>query len=156
MQGNPEILAVLTDLQIDERSAIQQYLGHESLLRDLGYTAFADIIAKRIALEEEHSRELRARIRLLGGLPDMTVVRDVSVGESAPSLLDNDLSAEMRAIGKYNAAITLSASVGDFATRALLEHIAVEENEHAREIEALIGQVNGMTLQNFLSTMTGR
>ena len=156
MKGHPDVLAALVSLLIDEFSAIHQYAAHEAAARNSGYAIFADRIGERGDKEREHSEELLARIYLLGGVPDMTQVRDVVVGNTCISRIENDLQAELTAIERYNAAIAVAGQFGDASTRILLEHIAAEESEHARELEGWVDQINEMGLENFLASMTGR
>lgn len=156
MQGQPEVLATLNSLLIDELSARNQYLAHEAVMRDAGYLAFADMIAKRGKSEAEHADELLARIYMLSGVPDMATLRDVRVGDTPVSILENDAIAEQNAVVRYSAGATLALNQGDITTFKLLSHIGEEEAAHLNEIEGFIGQINAMGIDNFLASVTGR
>lgn len=156
MKGNPSVVPVLVSLLVDERSAIQQYRAHESVLRVRGYNAFADILKDRYEDEEKHAAKLLERIFFCEASPDMARLSRVDVGASAQSIIDFDRASEERALVAYSDGITIAEEQGDYATRDLLQSILDEEREHLQEIEALARQLVEMTEANFLSTMTGR
>jgi bacterioferritin len=62
----------------------------------------------------------------------------VRVGETVPEQFEVDLQLEYTAIARLNAGIATCVSVGDNATRALLEGILVSEEEHADWLEGQI------------------
>jgi len=68
--------------------------------------------------------------------------------------LKDDLQAEYEAVKAYNAAIRLAVEESDHGTRALLESILQDEEEHADWIEAQLDQIAHMGLQNYLVEQT--
>ena len=152
MKGKPEVIEALNKLLADELAAANQYLAHYSALENWGYLALAALVKDRADDERHHAEELVARILELEGVPEVAKIGEISftVGDLTTAM-SFDLAAEARAITTYNAAVKLSADAGDNATRALLEHILTEENDHAQEIEGWQGQIAVMGIGPFLS-----
>ena len=151
MKGDPKIIEALNERLIDEATGIAQYLAHRATLNVWEYTKLVEYIDERIADERRHFDMLADRIVFLEGKPLVGEINPVNVGEYVRQMLGNDLETEMTAIGKYRATIQLCLECGDAKTRNILESILGDEDDHARDIEARILQINQMTPQNFLS-----
>lgn len=154
MKGDPELIKTLNSLLADELTAINQYMVHSEMCDSWGYQKLHKAIEKRAIQEMRHAESLIGRILFLEGIPIVTDLKKIFIGDEVPKMLEFDRKAEFEAIKAYNAAIKLAGEVGDFATRELLEKILQDEDKHIDEIEELMDQVKQMTLPIFLTTQT--
>ncbi len=154
MKGDPKLIETLNSLLADELTAINQYMVHSEMCDSWGYQKLHKTIEKRAIQEMKHAESLIGRILFLEGIPIVTELKKIFIGDEVPKMLEFDHKAEFEAIKAYNAAIKLAGEVGDFATRELLEKILQDEDQHIDEIEELIDQVKQMTLPIFLTTQT--
>lgn len=154
MKGDPKLIETLNSLLADELTAINQYMVHSEMCDSWGYQKLHKTIEKRAIQEMKHAESLIGRILFLEGIPIVTELKKIFIGDEVPKMLEFDRKAEFEAIRAYNAAIKLAGEVGDFATRELLEKILQDEDQHIDEIEELMDQVKQMTLPIFLTTQT--
>lgn len=154
MKGDPKLIETLNSLLADELTAINQYMVHSEMCDSWGYQKLHKTIEKRAIQEMKHAESLIGRILFLEGIPIVTELKKIFIGDEVPKMLEFDRKAEFETIKAYNAAIKLAGEVGDFATRELLEKILQDEDQHIDEIEELMDQVKQMTLPIFLTTQT--
>ncbi len=103
-----------------------------------GYGRLAEYIRHESIDEMKHADQIIDRILFLEGVPNMQRLNPVRVGETVPEQFEVDLQLEYTAIARLNAGVATCVSVGDNATRAMLEGILVSEEEHADWLEAQI------------------
>jgi len=154
MKGDPKLIETLNSLLADELTAINQYMVHSEMCDSWGYGKLHETIEKRAIQEMKHAESLIGRILFLEGIPVVSELKKIFIGDEVPKMLEFDRKAEFDAIKAYNAAIKLAGEVGDFATREVLEKILQDEDKHIDEIEELMDQVKQMTLPIFLTTQT--
>lgn len=152
MKGNEKLLGVLNSLLADELTATNQYMVHSEMCDNWGYEKLHKHFEKRAIDEMKHAEKLIGRILFLEGLPVVTNLGKITIGDMVPKQLQSDHAAEEGAIKAYNDAIVLAGEVKDFATRDILQQILNDEDRHMDEIEELQDQINQMTLQVFLTT----
>ncbi|EGO62793.1 bacterioferritin [Acetonema longum] len=155
MKGNPKLIETLNSLLADELSAINQYIVHSEMCANWGYDKLHAKFEMRAIHEMKHAEKLIARILFLEGVPVVSELKAIHIGNDIPKQLECDHAAEEDAIKAYNAAIRLAGDVNDFATREILEHILQDEDAHIDEIEELQDQISHMTLPIFLTTQVG-
>lgn len=154
MKGDPKLIKTLNSLLADELTAINQYMVHSEMCDSWGYEKLHKTIEKRAIQEMKHAESLIGRILFLEGIPVVSELKKIFIGDQVPKMLEFDHKAEFEAIKAYNAAIKLAGEAGDFATRELLEKILQDEDRHIDEIEELMDQIKQMTLPIFLTTQT--
>lgn len=152
MKGNPKLIETLNSLLADELTAINQYMVHSEMCANWGYERLHKHFEQRAITEMKHAEKLIARIIFLEGIPIVSKLKEMHIGNEIPKMLSNDHDAEEGAIKAYNEAIKLAGEVGDFATREILEEILNDEDRHIDEIEELQDQISHMTLPIFLTT----
>jgi len=152
MKGNEKLVKALNGLLADELTAINQYMVHSEMCDNWGYEKLHKHFEKRAIDEMKHAEALIGRILFLEGLPSVTTLNQINIGDMVPAQLQNDHDAETGAIKAYNDAIALAAEVGDNATKDFLQKILNEEDAHMDGIEELQDQISQMTLQVFLTT----
>lgn len=150
MQGNAQIINKLNELLADELTAINQYMVHSEMCADWGYAELHEAVEKRAITEMQHAEKLIGRLLFLEGRPVVSQLNKISIGAKVPEQLQNDLDAELGAVNSYNQGIKLAVEVGDHGTRAMLEEILEDEEDHVDWLEAQLCQIDQMGLQNYL------
>jgi len=155
MKGNDEIFGVLNDLLADELTAINQYMVHSEMCDNWGYARLHKVVEERAITEMKHAEKLIARILFLEGKPIVSRLKDMHIGGDVEAQLHNDLTAEHGAVASYNAGVKVAVGLGDNGTRALLESILKDEEDHVDWIEAQLDQIAQMGIQNYLTEQIG-
>jgi bacterioferritin len=98
----------------------------------------------------KYAEKLIARIVFLEGLPVVSKLNPLHIGTDVPTIIENDIAAEILAIRGYNAAIPLAMEVQDAPTRELLESIIKDEDGHLDMLESQHDQIAQMGVGTFL------
>ncbi len=150
MKGNDKIIAVLNDLLADELTAISQYIVHSEMCANWGYERLHDAVEKRAIQEMGHAEKLIERILFFEGQPIVSRLNPMHIGAEVEAQLRNDLDAELGAVKAYNGGVRLTTELGDNGTRALMESILGDEEEHVDWLEAQLDQIAQMGIQDYL------
>jgi bacterioferritin len=75
----------------------------------------------------------------------------VNVGETVKEQFEVDLALEYEGVKRLEDAIVVCAAERDGASRELFERILVSEQVHIDWIEAQLGQIEQMGLENYLA-----
>lgn len=150
MKGNETIIETLNALLADELTAINQYMVHSEMCADWGYAELHEAIEKRAITEMRHAEKLIGRVLFLEGRPLVSKLNDLRIGADVPSQLQHDLEAEQGAVRDYNAAVEQARKLGDNGTRALLESILSDEEDHLDWLETQLSQIEQMGLSSYL------
>ena len=151
MKGNEQVIQVLNDVLCAELTGINQYFIHAMMCRNWHYKRLAEHSRKESIEEMQHAQEVIERILYLEGLPNMQKYMKINVGQSVPEQFEFDLQLEYAAVERLNKGVELARAAGDNGTRALLEKILVDEEEHVDWLEAQIAQVKEIGIQNYLA-----
>ena len=155
MKGDAKVIEVLNSLLADELTAVSQYMVHANVCANWGYGKLDKVIEKRAIDEMKHAEKLIGRIIFLEGIPIVSNLRKMFIGNEVPKMFAADHTFEADAIKAYNAGIKVCGDAKDFATRELLESILKDEDAHIDGIEEVQDQIKQMGLQVFLSTQLG-
>jgi bacterioferritin len=151
MQGNDRIIQVLNELLADELTAISQYMVHSEMCADWGYEELHEAVEKRAIDEMKHAEKLIGRILFLESQPVVSNLNQMHIGAQVEAQIKNDWSAEEGAIKAYNEGIRLAVELADNGTRALLESILSDEEDHIDWLESQQDLIEQMGIQNYLS-----
>ncbi len=151
MKGNEKVIAKLNFLLADELTAISQYMVQAEMCANWGYNRLAEVIEKRAIDEMKHAEKHIGRILFLEGMPIVSNLNPMHIGDTVEKQLNNDWQSESGAIAAYNEAIKLAAEAGDNGTRELLEDILKDEEDHIDWIEAQLDQIKQMGIQVYLA-----
>ncbi len=151
MKGNDEVIAVLQDVLCAELTAVNQYFIHARMCDNWGYKRLAEHIRKESIEEMHHAQEIIDRILYFDGAPNMQKYMKINVGKTVPEQFQFDLDVEYQAVPRLNRGIEVARAQGDNGTRALLEHILKEEEEHVDWLEAQLGIVKEIGAENYLA-----
>lgn len=154
MKGNEKVIAKLNELLADELTAISQYMVHSEMCADWGYDRLHEAVEKRAIGEMKHAEKLIGRILFLEGQPIVSKLNKMEIGADVEAQVKNDLAAEVGAIKGYNEAIQLFQELGDNGSRELILDNLVDEEGHLDWLEAQLGQIDQMGLQNYLLSQT--
>ncbi len=155
MKGDAKIIATLNELLADELTAINQYMVQSEMCANWGYEKLHKAVEKRAIDEMKHAEKLIGRIIFLEGLPTVSKLNEIHIGDDVEAQHTSDCASETGAIRAYNEAIRLAAETGDNGTRELLESILKDEEAHIDWLEAQLDQIQQMGIQNYLVEQVG-
>jgi bacterioferritin len=104
-------------------------------VQKLGYETLAGVAWKESIEEMKHADQIIERILFLEGIPNLSAYDKINVGSSVKQQLAKDLGLEEGALTVLRSGIKSCFEVSDNASRELLEHILVDEEEHVDWIE---------------------
>jgi bacterioferritin len=151
MKGNPEVITTLNALLADELTAINQYILHAEMCENWGYKRLYEAVEKRAIVEMKHVEQLIGRILYLEGMPIVSELNKINIGQDVKTQFDYDLEAEVAAVKAYNAAVAQTSELGDNGTKILLESILTAEEEHIDWIEEQLDQIEQMGYERYLN-----
>ncbi len=151
MKGNEKLLAKLNDLLSDELTAVNQYMVHAEMDDNWAYTRLAESVEKRAIDEMKHAESLIARILFLEGIPVVSSLKKITIGDGVEKQINHDWDAEFGAIQSYNDGIKIARSVDDNGTEQLLKSILKDEEAHIDWLEAQQDQIKQVGIQNYLA-----
>ncbi len=152
MKGSAKVIEALNQVLTSEITAINQYFVHGKMCENWGYELLYEDSEKRAVDEMKHAEKLIERILYLEGIPIVTKIEKITIGSTVDAQANNDHELERIAIERLNKAIKLCADENDAGSRELLEHILVDEERHADDLESYMQQIKDMGIQNFLVT----
>ncbi len=150
-----EVIRVLNEVLTGELTAINQYFVHAKMCQNWGYMRLAGLLRAESIDEMKHADQLIDRILYLDGVPNLQRLHKVNVGETVPEQLACDKALEDEAIPRLAEGIEICRAEGDHGSRVLLEQILVSEEVHLDWIEAQLGQIEQMGVQNYLALQVG-
>ena len=151
MKGNDEVIQVLQDVLCAELTAINQYFIHARMCENWRYRRLAEHTRKESIEEMKHAQVLIDRILYFDGAPNMQKYMKINVGKTVPEQHKLDLQVEYDAVERLNKGLELARTKGDNGTRALLEQILRDEEEHIDWLEAQLHQIEEIGVDNYLA-----
>lgn len=151
MQGNPKVIVELNRALKEELTAINQYFLHAEMCENWHYGKLGDYIKKQSIDEMKHAEVLIERILFLDGVPTMTELMQLTVGQDVRQQLASDLKLEVDAVAMYNNAIRLCRDENDNASRELFERLLKDEEAHVDWLEAQLHQIQELGYERYLS-----
>jgi bacterioferritin len=151
MKGHPDIINTLNALLADELTAINQYIVHGEMCEDWGYDKLHEAIEKRAIQEMIHAEKLIGRILFLEGMPVVSELNKIHIGENVPKQFENDHAAELDAVHAYNKAVAQTTELADNGTKILIESILTDEEDHIDWIEEQLDQIEQMGFEVYLN-----
>jgi bacterioferritin len=151
MKGNEEVIQVLQDVLCAELTAVNQYFVHARMCENWGYKSLAAYIRKESIEEMQHAQKVIDRILYFDGAPNMQKYMKINVGRTVPEQFQFDLDVEYQAVPRLNKGIEVARAQGDNGTRALLEEILEDEEEHVDWLEAQLHMVKEIGVENYLA-----
>ena len=156
MKGNDKVIAALNQLLADELTAISQYMVHSEMCANWGYDKLHRAIEQQAMDEMHHAEWLIQRIIFFEGMPIVTKLNSLKIGQSVLEIVTTDQASELDAIHAYNTAIRLAQEFADEATAELLRKILLMEEGHVDWAEQQSDQIEQMGLANYLNNQVAR
>ena len=153
MKSDKTVLKHLNKALGNELVAINQYFLHSRMYQDWGLTKLGDKEYEESIDEMKHADQLIQRILFLEGLPNLQSLGKLFIGENVKEMLECDLQLEMIACPDLREGIAYCESVNDFVSRDLLNSILISEEEHVDWLEAQIGLIDRVGLENYQQSM---
>jgi bacterioferritin len=151
MKGDDRLIEGLNEILTGELTGINQYFIHAMMCQNWGYEALAEKIRAESIGEMNHAEKIIERVLHLEGIPNLTRLERIRVGERVADQLQFDLDVENIAIRRFNRAIALAVEVGDNGSRQLLEQMLVSEEEHQHWLESQLELIRQVGEANYLT-----
>ena len=155
MKGNDKVIEKLNALLADELTAISQYMVHSEMCANWGYERLHAAVEKRAIDEMKHAEKLIGRIIFLEGRPTVSLLHEIHIGANVEPQIKNDWAAEDGAVKAYNEGIRLCVELADNGSRALMESILKDEEDHIDWLEAQLDEIAQMGIKNYLVEQIG-
>ena len=151
MKGDVKVISNLNRVLSNELIAINQYFLHASLSKSWGYHKLASKMHKESIDEMKHAQQLIDRILFLEGLPNLQQQNSIKIGQNVLQQLQYDLDLELKSVPILKEGIDICLKFRDHATREILEHILLNEEEHIDWIEAQLSCIKDIGIENYLA-----
>ena len=151
MKAKDGVLERLNHILTIELTAINQYFVHAEMANNWGFRRIGGKFRVNSLGEMQDAQHIIRHILYLEGVPNLQRLNQIMVGESVREDLDLNLEAERAAVEALAEAIAHCASVGDYATRGILEGMIREEEEHIDWLETQLETINQIGLELYLN-----
>ena len=155
MRGDAKVLDFLNRQLKNELTAVNQYFLHYRMLAHWGFGAMAKRERDESIEEMKHADELIERILMLDGLPNLQDLGKLLIGENAVEILHCDLKLEVGSQATLKDAIAHCETVSDYVSRAVLQGILDDTEEHIDHLETQIALVAQVGEPNWLQSQMG-
>lgn len=151
MKGSAKVIDLLNEVLTAELTAINQYFIHAKMCKNWGYDRLASKIRAESIDEMKHADDLIERILFLDGVPNVQRYGKVNVGETVKEQFELDLKLEQEAITRLRDFVVVCREEKDEASRDMLEHILISEEEHLDWLETQLELMQQVGEQNYLA-----
>ena len=151
MKGDARLIEGLNEILTGELTGINQYFIHAMMCQNWGYERLAAKIREESIGEMNHAEKIIERILHLEGVPNLTRLEKIQVGERVLNQLQFDLEVENVAIRRFNRMVALAVEVGDNGSRQMLEEMLASEEEHQHWLESQLELIRQVGEANYLA-----
>ncbi|MGD8955830.1 MAG: ferritin-like domain-containing protein [Chromatiaceae bacterium] len=141
MVADQRVLGYLGRALSLELSAVQLYTAQARLAESWSLSEAAERLRAEAHEEMTHAERIIARMLALGVAPGASQLRPVGLGTNLSDMLRHDQAFEMELVGLYEDAVRHCSRAGLSEDRLLFQALLEEEQAHARELAAWIGQL---------------
>jgi len=154
MQGDPLVIQLLQAQLKNELTAINQYFVHYRMFKHWGFERMAKKEYEESIGEMKHADALIERLLVLDALPNLQDLGKLLIGETLIEALQCDLQSERAAQTTVKDGIAQAELSRDFVSRAILERILDDTEEHIDFLETQLELVGKVGEQNYLQSQT--
>jgi bacterioferritin len=151
MRGDQRVIDALNELLTLELTVVNQYFVHSRMCANWGYERLAAKFRADAMAEMKDAEEIIDRILYFEGVPNVQRLGTVALGESVREQLDLAMNAERAAVDLLTQTIKICDDAGDEGTREFLAPKLPEEEAHLDWIEAQLGLVDQVGVENYLA-----
>ena len=152
MQGDPLVIQLLQAQLKNELTAINQYFVHYRMFKHWGFERMARKEHDESIGEMKHADALIERLLMLDALPNLQDLGKLLIGETLIEALQCDLQSERTAQATVKDGVVQAELSRDFVSRAILERILDDTEEHIDFLETQLELVGKVGEQNFLQS----
>jgi len=152
MQGDPLVIQLLQAQLKNELTAINQYFVHYRMFKHWGFERMAKKEYEESIGEMKHADALIERLLVLDALPNLQDLGKLLIGETLIEALQCDLQSERSAQATVKDGIAQAEGSRDFVSRAILERILDDTEEHIDFLETQLELVGKLGEQNYLQS----
>jgi bacterioferritin len=152
MQGDPLVIQLLQAQLKNELTAINQYFVHYRMFKHWGFERMAKKEHEESIGEMKHADALIERLLMLDALPNLQDLGKLLIGETLIEALQCDLQSERTAQATVKDGIAQAEVSRDFVSRAILERILDDTEEHIDFLETQLDLVGKLGEQNYLQS----
>jgi bacterioferritin len=134
-----ELIGLLNADLTKEYAAAVQYVQHAALLTGPEYQTIQKELIVHANEEIGHAVQLAEQIAFLGGTPTVDVDQRYVSGDGK-EMLTQDLAGELDAVKRYKERVAQARELGEYGLERVLVDILIMEEEHARDLQAALGQ----------------
>ena len=153
MKSQSNILSALNLILTFELTSINQYFLHARMYKNWGLKELDEKDYKKSIKDMKQADKIIERILFLEGLPNLQKLEKLRIGERTEEMLQCNLDFEMEQIAGLRDVIALCEKERDYVSREMLEEILEEEEEHVDWIEAQLGLISMITIENYNQSM---
>jgi bacterioferritin len=120
-----------------EYAAAVQYVQHAAVMTGAQFESIQKELIIHSNEEMAHALMLSEQIDFLGGTPTCDVEKRL-VSKDSLEMLKQDLAGEDMAIKRYKERIAQAEALKEYGLRRILEDILIQEEEHKRDLMAVV------------------
>ena len=151
MRGDKKVIQQLNAALSAELTAIVQYMTQSEMCQNWGYKRLGGLTKARAIEEMRHAEGLIERIIFLDSIPSVDVGLKPQLGSRVQEQTEINLKDELDAVRQYNEAARICVEAGDDGSKALFEHMILDEERHADFLEAQLHAIKEMGIGNYLA-----
>lgn len=148
---SPRINELLNEALTFELTLINSYFLNARMLDNWGLPRLGKVFYDLSIGEMKDADEFIERILMFDGHPNVQKLNNITVGETAPEMLQIAYDGEVEAVAMFNRLAAEARELGDTATALVFEQAARDEEEHADWFEGQLDAIKIVGTENYFA-----